>query len=300
MNLGKTNKESKLINHFLLGLVFFFAYSMSLAQSSNLQLNAVLIESSDLLQAGETQAALALLKRYEADYSSQPEFLNNLAIAYLGDSQPIEAITILRQLVEADPVFSIVAHNLLELELQLAEGPPETINPVLFVQSTQSFFETEIANLAQNESSSNTSTTSIATTEVATQELPSTTAPLTEDLIESADSEEIIRLTQDWATAWSNKNLESYLGFYAENYQPNSETSTAQWKANRDSSLNRPGDISVELSNLTGEIQEDRGEVRFEQTYRSANYSDRVEKTLVYSRLEGEWKIVSETSITLD
>ena len=107
MSLGKTNKNFKPINQFLLGLIFFFTYSIGLAQSSNLQLNAVLIESSDLLQAGESQAALVLLKRYETDYSNQPEFLNNLAIAYLGESQPIEAITILRQLVEADPVFSI-------------------------------------------------------------------------------------------------------------------------------------------------------------------------------------------------
>ena len=294
MHIGQQKKLCTPIKQLLLSCVFVFAPLFSLAQSSTLQLNAVLIESSDLLQAGDAQSALALLKRYEEEYSTQPEFLNNLAVAYLGNSQPLEAITILRQLVEADPVFSIVAHNLLELELQIAEAPPETINPVLFVQSTQSFFETEVANLDPVESQENT-------TSVVTETLTQAAARASLSTENTAiDTEQIIQLTRDWANAWSNKNLESYLGFYAENYQPDASTSNAQWKASRNTSLSRPGDISVELSNIISEIQEDHGEVRFEQAYRSANYSDRVEKTLVYSRLEGEWKIVSETSITLD
>jgi len=131
-------------------------HNSSLAQISQIQLDAVLIESSDLMQSGNPEAALAVLKRYEETFSTQPEYLNNLAVAYLRNSQPLEALTILRQLVDSDPIFSIISHNLLELELQIAEGPPEKLNPILFVQSTKSFFESELGEIDTNRGLANT------------------------------------------------------------------------------------------------------------------------------------------------
>jgi hypothetical protein len=37
-------------------------------------------------------------------------------------------------------------------------------------------------------------------------------------------------------------------------------------------------------------------ETRFEQVYRSANYSDTVEKTLLWQRAGNDWLIVKESS----
>lgn len=269
-------------------------HNSSSAQISVVQLDAVLIESSDLMQAGNQEAALALLKRYEENFSSQPEFLNNLAVAYLGNSQPLEALTILRQLVDSDPIFSIVSHNLLELELQIAEGPPETLNPVLFVQSTQSFFETELADLSESIDPSADEPIILASQR--TDEI----APESDNTNAIVVSPALLELTESWAQAWSSREVEAYLNYYAEDYQPDPNTSHDQWRGNRDAALTRSGEISVAVSEIDVQIEASIARVEFLQSYRSSNYSDSVRKTLVYSYADERWKIISETSIALE
>lgn len=274
----------------LLSTLFFANHGM--AQSSNLELDALLIESSDLMQSGEPEDALALLKRYEEDYSAHPEFLNNLAVAYLGTADPVAAITILRQLVDSDPVFSIVAHNLIELEMQSAEGPPETINPVLFVQSTQSFFEAELENIE-----------AIDIAEAggaAIQPAPSLPAPAPISTHLQILRDALEELTLAWAEAWSAKDLESYLNYYAADFLPAEATSSREWRISRSVALNKPGEISVEISEFDVFIDGNTATARFQQSYESSNYADRVEKTLVYSYVGDSWKISSETSIPIE
>lgn len=270
------------------------AHNFSVAQVSFVQLDAVLIESSDLMQAGNQEAALALLKRYEENLSSQPEFLNNLAVAYLGNSQPLEALTILRQLVDSDPVFSIVSHNLLELELQIAEGPPETLSPVLFVQSTQSFFETELADLSE------AIDPSVSAPIILASQGTVDITPATDNSRTDLESSSLQSLTESWAQAWSNGEVDIYLNFYAEDYQPDPGTSHNQWRGNRDAALTRSGEISVDLSEIDVQIDVNTARVEFLQSYISSNYSDSVHKTLVYSYADARWKIISETSIALE
>lgn len=262
-----------------------------IAQNSNLELDALLIESSDLMQAGDSQAALALLKRYEQDYSSSPEYLNNLAVAYLGTADAVAAVTILRQLVDSDPIFSIVAHNLIELEMQTAQGPPETINPVLFVQSTESFFEAEIESLGNNnlEQPSSDQVFSSST---------NSPAPISTHLQVLRGA--LQQQTLAWAQAWSNKNLEAYLGFYADTFQPADGSSSREWRIGRSVALSKPGEIQVEVSDFNVFIDGNTATARFTQDYQSSNYADQVEKTLVYSYIDARWKIISETSIPIE
>ena len=103
-----------------------------------------------------------------------------------------------------------------------------------------------------------------------------------------------------WAAAWSAKDLEAYLGFYAPDYLPVDATSNREWRINRSAALRKPGDIQVDLANITTNIDANRAEVSFEQSYRSINYSDRVNKTLIYTYQDERWKIVSETSTEID
>jgi ketosteroid isomerase-like protein len=273
----------------LLSTLFLANHGM--AQSSNLELDALLIESSDLMQSGQAENALALLKRYEEDYSAHPEFLNNLAVAYLGTADPVAAVTILRQLVDSDPVFSIVAHNLIELEMQSAEGPPETINPVLFVQSTQSFFEAEMENIEAINIAEASSEPSIVPARAAPAPI-STHLQILRDALEDQ--------TLEWAADWSAKDLEAYLNHYAADFLPADATSAREWRISRSVALNKPGDILVEISDFDVFIDGNIATARFEQRYESSNYADRVEKTLVYSYLGDSWKISSETSIPIE
>ena len=56
------------------------------------------------MQEGRIDEALILLEGAENNYSDSREFMNNLAVAYLGNSQPEEALVIFRTLVDSDPM----------------------------------------------------------------------------------------------------------------------------------------------------------------------------------------------------
>jgi outer membrane protein assembly factor BamE (lipoprotein component of BamABCDE complex)/ketosteroid isomerase-like protein len=101
---------------------------------------------------------------------------------------------------------------------------------------------------------------------------------------------------QAWADAWRSKNVESYLGYYADNFVPEGLPSKQAWIAQRKQRLNKPGAIEVELQNLNISTQEQSASASFVQIYKSQGYSDKVNKTLQFERVGNDWRIVKETS----
>ncbi len=99
---------------------------------------------------------------------------------------------------------------------------------------------------------------------------------------------------ESWARAWSEKDVERYLSFYAEDFRPHGQSREA-WEAQRRDRLARPGAIDVEISAVEIEdIAEGRGAIRFDQAFSSPGYQDRVKKRLDLVRKSSGWKIVRE------
>ncbi|PAT00663.1 MAG: hypothetical protein BSR46_01600 [Candidatus Dactylopiibacterium carminicum] len=101
----------------------------------------------------------------------------------------------------------------------------------------------------------------------------------------------------DWAAAWSARDLNKYLGYYSTNFQPMTRADREDWKRFRAERLNKE-QISVSLNGLqVKQLSENSCEVSFAQRYRSSNYNDDVNKRLVL-RYEGPagWKIVQEVA----
>lgn len=124
------------------------------------------------------------------------------------------------------------------------------------------------------------------------------TGELVEEHVLAADPPslaEIETVVLAWATAWSEQDIETYLGFYSPHYRPaGGETRTA-WATVRRERLARPEFIKVTIQGLRFlEAGSAAAEVRFEQHYRSSTFEDLVTKTMALG-LEGhEWKIVRE------
>ncbi len=115
------------------------------------------------------------------------------------------------------------------------------------------------------------------------------------------DEADIIKaLVHGWATAWSKKNLEVYLGFYSRRFDPGSGVSFEQWRKHRAARIAKPRYIDVKVREIQVKQQSpENAKVSFIQFYRSDTYQDKALKTLTLARESGEWKIAGEYSSTL-
>jgi adhesin transport system outer membrane protein len=101
---------------------------------------------------------------------------------------------------------------------------------------------------------------------------------------------------QDWASAWAHHDVDRYLGFYAPDFKP-AKGSREAWAAERRRLVGKPGAITVTLSNVqTHALSDTRIETSFDQAYTSPGFKDTMRKTLVWDRVNGEWKIVGESN----
>lgn len=97
-----------------------------------------------------------------------------------------------------------------------------------------------------------------------------------------------------WAEAWSSQDVGAYLASYAAAYEPPG-TSRQEWEIQRTRRLLDPEFIEITIGSfelLSATPQ--RAEVRFEQSYRSDTFQDRVTKTLELVAEANDWRIAQE------
>ncbi|MBW8759297.1 MAG: TolC family outer membrane protein [Burkholderiales bacterium] len=101
---------------------------------------------------------------------------------------------------------------------------------------------------------------------------------------------------QEWADAWMSHNADRYLAFYAPEFKP-AKGRREEWTAERRRLVGRPGAVKVTLANVqTRALGDTRVETSFDQTYTSPTLKDMMHKTLVWDRVDGQWKIVAESN----
>lgn len=269
------------MTHKIFKSLLFLAFTLLLsinASADDKPLDQVLFENSEYLRLGQPKEALSLLVSHQENYGHRQEFLNNLAITYLGNNEPEKALSILRTLVDEDPLFSIIAHNLLEMELGPDNAENGQVNPILFVQSVDSF---------------------LAGTPIPTGSNP----PLIKQDTPVHDNSDVLlnnalrSLIQSWAKAWSDKNFERYAAHYAASFKPEDGLIYNEWRAQRADRLAKPGEIEVTIDNLKIDTRSSQPRIQFDQSYRSANYRDKTLKEMTFIQDNERWKIASETTI---
>ncbi len=100
-----------------------------------------------------------------------------------------------------------------------------------------------------------------------------------------------------WTTAWAARDLKAYLDFYAPNFVPEGGISRADWVTKRTQRLAQPGKIDLAVSKV--QIDEKSTNLvvtTFIQDYRSDKFSDRTQKTLRWTNIDGKWLITSESA----
>jgi len=119
--------------------------------------------------------------------------------------------------------------------------------------------------------------------------------------VASVDSNAVVlQAVSNWAEAWRTKNINQYLGFYADKFKSDAKLSKKNWIAQRKQRLSgKQGDISLVLEDIQVQVNGNSATVRFFQKYSSKVYSDQVGKvlSLEFDQNTNRWLIVKESAV---
>lgn len=105
---------------------------------------------------------------------------------------------------------------------------------------------------------------------------------------------EVTKALQNWARAWSNKDMRAYLASYASDFQLPGGMNRKAWEAERTQRIDKPGKLQVSVDDVKITINGDKATVRFRQRYVSATLKSSVGKTMVFAKSGSKWLIVQE------
>lgn len=119
------------------------------------------------------------------------------------------------------------------------------------------------------------------------------TAPVKAD----SASEDVAKAIAAWASAWSRKDVKSYLAAYASNFSTPKGMPRKAWEAERDDRIaGKPGKISVTYDEPQISINGDKATAKFRQHYKASGISSSTTKTLSLVRSGNKWLIKEENS----
>jgi hypothetical protein len=110
-------------------------------------------------------------------------------------------------------------------------------------------------------------------------------------------SSEVIAAVNAWAQAWSKKDADAYLAFYAADFKTPGGEPRAEWEKGRRVRITAPKSISVGIASPRVTMSgPNEAKVTFRQTYRSDVLRNTSNKTLVMVKADGRWRIQQERS----
>lgn len=114
-------------------------------------------------------------------------------------------------------------------------------------------------------------------------------------------SKNLISKTNAWAKAWENKDVNSYIAFYAPNFKPE-DGSYEAWVSNRRERISKAQAIDIEISDMQvipSFDNPDEYEISFVQDYKAKNYQERSRKILTWKDNKGVWQIIREQNMPM-
>ncbi len=108
------------------------------------------------------------------------------------------------------------------------------------------------------------------------------------------DKEDVLRVVNAWARAWSARDVGNYLEFYSHDFQTPGGMSRKAWNEERYARIKGKGRISVSIENPQVTINDKAATVVFRQVYVSDRMRANGRKTLLLVKQGGKWQIKQE------
>jgi hypothetical protein len=115
--------------------------------------------------------------------------------------------------------------------------------------------------------------------------------------VQEGGEQAVLQTVSAWAGAWSQKKVETYLAFYAQDFKTPKGEGRPEWEAARRERISSAKEIEVGVESPKVVMKdENNATVSFRQNYRSDTFKVNSRKILVMVRHEGRWVIQEERS----
>lgn len=111
----------------------------------------------------------------------------------------------------------------------------------------------------------------------------------------SMSSKEVEAVVKAWASAWSAKDVKTYLGLYGKDFSPPSGMSRSNWEEERRQRITGKTTISVKLDGLSVAVSGSKATAKFRQDYKANGLAVSSRKSLELVKTGDHWKIVKES-----
>ena len=275
-----------------------------------------------LARMDRLKESAAVFVRLNEEHPELPEPYNNLAVIYAASGEYDKAEEALRQAINTHPSYATAHENLGDIYAKMAS---QAYNNALKLDSNNQETKEKLSMITElisapepvavapkteiqhpdPESLAQISSKPVVTSNKIEAESEPTLArfePEPETILEppfdkDAARKEVKTAVNNWAKAWSAKDVDNYVKSYSGKFIPPNKLSRSKWQTQRRVRLSKPRYIKVTLDNVRIEIlSQDQALVRFIQTYQSDNYKDQVNKQLLLNKDDGVWLISKEES----
>jgi len=253
-----------------------------------------------LTEQGKQAEAVEIFTKLTQDYPNLPEPYNNLAVIYANQGQYDKARTALEQSIRTHPSYATAYENLGDVYAKLAsqaygkalqldasnkgaenklsmvkeltrDQPPAAKPPVVVAQKTP-----ETAKPAEKPAPKE-------------KPAPAAAVPATDG------TAEVMKAVNGWAQAWSNKDSDAYLAYYAKDFKTPGGEARPQWEKGRRERIAAPKSIHVGIDQPKVTMKgPQEASVSFRQSYRSDKLKTTSRKTLELVKADGRWVIREE------
>src|SRR5688500_4674380 len=230
-----------------------------------------------LTEQGNTREAIDLFTRLTQDYPELPEPYNNLAVIYAGQGQYERARVTLEQSIRTHPSYATAYENLGDVYAKLAS---QAYDKALQLDKSNAGAQNKLS-LVREISRGPAPATAVAkeAAKPAPPPPPVVVAqkaepkPAAEKPAAADPSAEVLKTVNGWAEAWSKRDVDAYLGYYAKEFQTPAGESRAAWEKQRRERIGAAKTISVGVGAPKVTVNgANEATVRFRQAYQSDRF----------------------------
>jgi tetratricopeptide (TPR) repeat protein len=258
-----------------------------------------------LTEQNKTQEAIKVFDALTEDYPELPEPYNNLAVLNASQGNYDKARKALEMAIRTHPSYAVAHENLGDVYAKMAS---DAYDKALQLDSSNSAAQTKLAmikdlfsaNIGPGKASEHPSKTLVQAEDVVPEVKPAPIAAAkntAEVLADSgkANTEAVLAAVHGWAQAWSHKDADAYLAYYAPQFQVPGGDTRAAWEAKRRERITKPKTIEITVESPRVSFEgSGKALVKFRQGYKSDTLSTSGGKTLTFVKVKDRWQIVLE------